>query len=179
MSVVMKQCQERDVQYDQVSESLEELQKSLKVEYVQGSQTFQSKVWKDFTDVGGAETNLKWCDDNLTYDFDGRMHFLVMVDPSDPEKVVRVTRPVFAITTVKVKAAAAQGAIALLNNLKKRFPPNGLLSAFAVLQPSYWFRNGVANDSTEYADFIRTAHQKFDKLRARYGATSMRVGAVV
>jgi len=40
MNVVMKQCQERDLQYDLVAESLEELQNSLRVEYVEGSRTF-------------------------------------------------------------------------------------------------------------------------------------------
>jgi len=40
MNVVMKQCQERDLQYDQVAESLEQLQNSLRVEYVKGSRTF-------------------------------------------------------------------------------------------------------------------------------------------
>ena len=59
------------------------------------------------------------------------MHFNVVVDPADPEKAVKVTPPVWTNSKVKVMTANKTRAIALLGDVKKRFPPNALLSAFA------------------------------------------------
>ena len=78
---------------------------------------------------------------------------------------------------MKVKFAGRKGAELLLADLKKRFPPNVRLSAFAVLQPGFWFRNrAVADDEDSRAEFIKSGKKKFDVLVGRYGALNVQVG---
>lgn len=53
LNVVIKLCQVRDVQYDQVAEAIEDLRTALMREYLNTATWFQHKTWTDFVDVRG------------------------------------------------------------------------------------------------------------------------------
>ena len=75
--IAIKLCQVKDVQYNQVADALEELQTILKANYIklEGPKMCQNNTWKDFKDVGGAQTHIKWHSDRMMYHYSGRIHY--------------------------------------------------------------------------------------------------------
>ena len=94
LNVVIRLCQVRDVQYDQVAEAIEDLQIALKREYLNSATWFQHKTWTDFVNVGGEQSPLKWLEGKLCYNVGGsggRLHYLYLADPKDALKRPSVT----------------------------------------------------------------------------------------
>ena len=92
LNVVIKLCQVRDVQYDQVAQAIEDLRTDLRREYLTTATWLQHKTWTDLIDVGGELSPLKWVDGKLGYGEGGRVHYLYLADPKDALKRPSVTR---------------------------------------------------------------------------------------
>ena len=110
LNVVIKLCQVRDVQYDQVAEAIEDLQTVIKRVYLNSATWFQHKIWTNFVDVGGEQSPLKWLEGKLGYGVVERLHYLYLADPKDALKQPSVTQQKWGETILKVSFAGRKGA---------------------------------------------------------------------
>ena len=106
----------------------------------------------------------------LVYMVDGKPHLVTMIgSDKEPHKVDQAS-----LTKIvrELKAKAAMAARSLLAEFEKRFPPNQLLSAFAIFQPHYWKKaapNFQKGKEAEKEAFLQRARSKLDVLVRIYG----------